>query len=117
MYVPSSAELYREFFSRLNIFKSRKNWLALFSWLVVLFFVPFFFLFFFHYFTWPLLLVGFVYSMVVLGTHGTVYLHRYSTHHAFTLSNRLWLFILRNLVIKIVPEEAYVVSHHVHHFL
>ena len=84
---------------------------------IVLFFTPFFFLFLFHYFTWKLFLIGFIYSMVVLGTHGTVYLHRYSTHHAFTFTNRLWLFVVSNLVLKIVPEEVYVVSHHVHHYI
>lgn len=117
LYVPSRGELFREFFSRLNIFKSRKNWLPLFSWFVILFFAPFFFLFFFHYFTWKLFALGFVYSMVILGTHGTVYLHRYGSHHAFTFSNRAWLFLTRELVLKIIPEEAYVVSHHVHHYL
>lgn len=117
LYVPTHRELWREFFTRLNILQSRKNWLPLFSWMVVLFFAPFFVLFFAKYFTWKLFLLGFIYSMVILGTHGTVYLHRYSTHHAFTLTNRFWLFILKNLVVKIVPEEVYVVSHHVHHFL
>lgn len=116
-YKPTHAEIFHEFFHRLNIFRTRKNWLPFFSWAVVLFFAPFFFLFFFHYFTWPLCLAGFIYSMVILGTHGTVYLHRYSTHHAFALKNRFWLFILRNLVIKVVPEEVYVVSHHVHHYI
>ncbi len=116
-YAPRPSEILREFFSRLNILKSKKNWLPFFSWMVVLCLAPFFFLAFLRYFTWPLFAIGFFYSMVVLGTHGTVYLHRYSTHHAFTLRNRFWLFILRNLVIKVVPEEVYVVSHHVHHYL
>ena len=117
LYVPSHREIFREFFSRVNLFKSRKNWLPLFGWLVVLFFAPFFFLFFLRYFSWPLLILGFVYSMVILGAHGTVYLHRYSTHHAFTFTNRFWLFLVRNLVVKIIPEETYVISHHVHHYI
>ena len=117
LYEPSASEIFREFFSRLNPLKSRKNWLPLFGWMVVLCLAPFFFLFIFRYFTWPLFVVGFIYSMVILGTHGTVYLHRYSTHHAFTVKNRFWLFILRNLVVKLIPEETYVVSHHVHHYL
>ncbi|HJT24894.1 MAG TPA: fatty acid desaturase [bacterium] len=116
LYTPTSAEIFREFFSRLNIFKSKKNWLPFFGWMIILCLAPFFFLSF-HYFSWPLFAIGFFYSMVVLGTHGTIYLHRYSTHHAFTLKNRFWLFILRNLVVKLIPEETYVVSHHVHHFL
>ncbi len=117
LYVPSYGELFHEFFSRVNIFRSRKNWLALFGWVVVLFFAPFFFLFFTHYFTWKLCLLGFIYSMVIMGAHGTVYLHRYSTHQAFAFRNSFWLNLCRELVIKVVPEETYAVSHHVHHYL
>src|ERR1035441_9824279 len=117
LYVPSRTEIFREFFTRLNILKSRKNWLPFFSWMVVLLLAPFFFLFFIHYFTWKLLILGFVYSMVVLGTHGTIYLHRYGSHNAYTFSHKFWLFFTRSLVVKTIPEEAYVVSHHVHHYL
>ena len=70
-----------------------------------------------RFFAWQWLGVGLVYSMVALGTHGTAYLHRYSTHRAYRFRNPLWRFICQNLVIKIVPEEMYVVSHHVHHLL
>ena len=68
----------------------------------------------YHFSVW-LLALGLVYSMVVLGTHGTIYLHRYCTHHAFAFTSPAWRFVFRNLVIKIVIEELYVVSHHVHH--
>jgi fatty-acid desaturase len=71
--------------------------------------------FFTYFFSWKLLLLGFVYSMVLLGSHGTFWLHRYSTHRAFRFQNRWVREICRNLVIKIIPEEVYVVSHHVHH--
>ena len=116
-YRPNRGELLREFFGRLNILKTQKNWLPLFGWVTVLFFAPFFFLFFLRYFNWPLFLLGFLYSMVVMGTLGTVYLHRYATHHAFIFKNRFWLFLVRHLVIRVIPEETYVVSHHVHHYL
>jgi stearoyl-CoA desaturase (delta-9 desaturase) len=53
--------------------------------------------------------------MVVLGTHGTIWFHRYSTHRAYTFRNAWLRTLCRNLVIKIVPEETYVISHHVHH--
>ncbi len=117
LYVPSRTEILGEFFRRLNIFRCQKNWLPLFSWSVILLLAPFLFLFFFRYFSWKLCVIGFIYSMVILGTHGTVYLHRYGSHNAFTFRNRFWLYLTRNLVIKTVPEEAYVVSHHVHHYL
>jgi len=117
LYVPTYGELFREFFSRLNVLKSRKHWISLFGWLVVAFFAPFFVLMFTQYFSWPLFILGFIYSMVVMGAHGTVYLHRYSTHQAFAFRNRFWLDLCRELVIKVVPEETYVVSHHVHHYI
>ncbi|MEP7169185.1 MAG: acyl-CoA desaturase, partial [Bacteroidota bacterium] len=113
--IPTSRQLWREFFLRINIFKSKKNWLAMSGWLWVVLLIPFLFLFIFKYFSWWLLLVGFVYSMIGMGTHGTIWYHRYCTHRAFTFRNRFWKFITQNLVIKVVPEEIYVVSHHVHH--
>lgn len=116
LYKPTQKEIYAEFFRRLNLFRSRKNWLPFFSWFLLLLFAPFFFLFFIKYFTWKLLILGFVYSMVVLGTHGTIYLHRYGSHNAYTFSHKFWLYFTRSLVVKTIPEEAYVISHHVHHF-
>lgn len=112
---PSAKQLFAEFFFRINIFKSRKNWLPMLSWLWLLLLTPFLFLFIFKFFSWWLLLVGFVYSMVLMGTHGTIWYHRYCTHHAYVFTNGFWRFITRHLVIKMVPEEIYVISHHVHH--
>lgn len=114
--VPSQSELWSEFFSRLNLFKSKKNWLSVLSWFAVVVLAGFFFTYLFGgYFSWSLTLVAMVYSMVVLGTHGTIFLHRYSTHRAFKFKNNFARFLVRNLTIKIIPEEIYVISHHVHH--
>jgi fatty-acid desaturase len=115
LYIPSHREIFREFFSRLNIFKTKKNWLPFVGWLMTLSLAIPFFVFLIQYFSFPLLILGLVYSMVALGTHGTVWLHRYSTHRAFQIKNPFWRLIIRNLVIKIIPDEVYVVSHHVHH--
>jgi fatty-acid desaturase len=117
LYVPGRTELWREFFTRLNVVRSRKQWLPLWSWVSSLGLFPFLVAFLmFHFHLW-LLALGFFYSMVVLGTHGTVYLHRYCTHRAFAFTTPVWRFVCRNLVIKIASEELYVVSHHVHHLL
>lgn len=113
--VPTARELWREFFHRLNVFASVKYWLPATGWFFTCALGGVFVWFVAFHFSFPLLLVGMVYSMVALGTHGTVFLHRYSTHRAFTFRNRFSLFIVRNLVIKIIPEEIYVISHHVHH--
>jgi sn-1 stearoyl-lipid 9-desaturase len=114
-YRPTHREILSEFFRRLNIINTRKNWLPLFGWISSFSLgIPLGLFLIFH-FSWTLLGIGFVYSMVILGTHGTFWLHRYSTHRAFQFSNSFFRILCRNLVIKIVPEEIYVVSHHVHH--
>jgi sn-1 stearoyl-lipid 9-desaturase len=112
---PTRLTILKEFFSRLNIFKNRKNWLSFFSWLKVLALLPFFILFITHYFSLGLLAAGFVYGMILMGTHGTIWYHRYCTHGAYKFRNSWWKFFTKNLVLSIIPEEIYVVSHHVHH--
>jgi fatty-acid desaturase len=112
---PARSRIWAEFRYRMNPFRDRRNWLTSFGWFMTFLFVPIFALFFLKYFTWKLFAIGFIYSMVLMGTHGTVYLHRYGTHRAFRFRNRFWVQVVRNLVIKVIPEEIYIVSHHVHH--
>jgi len=112
---PSQKQIFKEFFSRLNIFKTKKNWLPFFSWLKVLCLTPFFFLFLFKFFSVPMLLCAFLYSMMIMGTHGTIWHHRYCTHGAYKFRNKFWRFFTQNLTINVIPEEIYVISHHVHH--
>jgi stearoyl-CoA desaturase (delta-9 desaturase) len=99
----------------MNVLRSRKNWLACWSWSTTLSLLVPLALFLVRYRSWPLFCAGFLYSMVLLGSHGTVWLHRYATHRAFKFSHPFARFVCRNLVVKLVPEEIYVVSHHVHH--
>jgi stearoyl-CoA desaturase (delta-9 desaturase) len=112
---PTTGQILKEFFSRLNITKTKKNWLSFFSWMKIVALFPFFLLFIFQFFTWPLLVAAFLYSMILMGSHGTIWHHRYCTHQAYTFKNKFWRFITRNLSLKIIPEEIYVISHHVHH--
>ena len=112
---PSTRELYAEAFSRINIFKDKKNWISLISWVMAFCMLPFFVLFLVRYFTLLHLLAFILYSMIIMSTHGTIWFHRYCTHKAYTFSHPIWRFITQNLVIKTFPEEMYVVSHHVHH--
>jgi fatty-acid desaturase len=114
-YRPTKKELLREFFGRLNIFKSKKNWLVATCWGSLLLTLPFVILFFVYHFSFPLLVLGFCYGMFVMGTHGTIWYHRYSTHDAYKFKNNFWKFLTKNLVPRMIPEEIYVVSHHVHH--
>ena len=101
--------------SRMNLFATRKNWLPVTHWVWTLALLPFTFVFFTRYFSWPLLLAGFAYAMLFLGTTNIVWLHRYCTHRAFTFTHPIYRFVLRNLPLRLVPEETYVLSHHVHH--
>ena len=113
--VPTHREIFREFFHGLNVVRDRRNWVAFFSWASTLALgIPLALFVVFH-FSLPLFAAGFFYSMFVVGTHGTIWYHRYSTHRAFQFKNSLWRFVTKNLVVKIIPEEVYVVSHHVHH--
>ncbi|WP_126973521.1 fatty acid desaturase [Gynurincola endophyticus] len=113
--VPTKGQLWKEAFSRINIFRCKKNWISLMSWLMVLCMVPFLYLFIFHHFSWLLLIVLIAYSLIYMGTHGTIWFHRFCTHRAYKFSNPAWRVITQNLAIKTFPEEIYVVSHHVHH--
>jgi len=113
--IPTTKQLWSEAFSRINIFKTKKNWISFISFFMVTCMLPFFFLFLFVHFSWWLVAAIVVYSMVIMGTHGTIWFHRYCTHRSYKFSHPLWRFITQNLVIKTFPEEIYVVSHHVHH--
>ena len=112
---PTVKQILTEFFSRLNILKTRKNWLPFFSWLKVLCLMPFFILFLIFFLHWWTLLAAFVYGMIIMGTHGTIWHHRYCTHGAYTFKNKFWRFVTQNLTINVIPEEIYAISHHVHH--
>lgn len=113
--IPKVKTLFFEAFSRVNIFKSRKNWISLMSWMVVVCLAPFFVVLVSYYASWYHAAITFVYGMIIMSTQGTIWLHRYATHSAFKFSHPIWRFITQNLVIRTVPEEVYVISHHVHH--
>ncbi len=112
---PGHGAILKEFFFRINFFRDKKNWLSFTSWFMVAILGIFLYFFIFKYFSVKLLFVAFIYSMVVMGSHGTVWYHRYCTHRSFTFRNHFWRFITQNITLKIIPEEIYVVSHHVHH--
>ncbi|MDO6428982.1 fatty acid desaturase [Flavitalea sp. BT771] len=113
--IPTSRQILKECWFRLNIFRTKKNWLGFFNWIKVLLLIPCLFIFLLQYFNFHLLGIAFIYSMVVMGTHGTIWYHRYCTHGAYTFRNKFWRFITRNMTINMIPEEIYVISHHVHH--
>ena len=112
---PSKGQLVSELFSRINIFKTKKNWIALVGWFWVFCLLPFYIVFLVKFFNIWLLLASIGYGLVIMSTHGTIWYHRYCTHNAFKFKNKFWRFVTQNLVVKVIPEEVYVISHHVHH--
>lgn len=113
--VPTTKQLWAEAFSRINFIKSKKNWISGISLVMVVCMLPFFFVFISQYFSFKLLGFFLLYSMIIMGTHGTIWFHRYCTHKAYKFSHPVWRFITQNLVLRTYPEEIYVISHHVHH--
>lgn len=112
---PTVGRLFREAFRNTNVFRCKKNWVPFVTWLMAVCMLPFLYLFITRYFSWSLLGIFFLYTMIIMGTHGTIWFHRYCTHKSFTFRHPIFRFITQNLVIKTFPEEVYVISHHVHH--
>ena len=112
---PSPKMILGVMLDRMNIFKSKKNWSAMIGWFWVLCILPMFVVFLAYYLTWWLALIAIGYGMFFMSTHGTIWYHRYATHRSYKFKNKFWRFITANLVVKVIPDEIYVVSHHVHH--
>src|SRR5262245_34419301 len=103
--VPTTKQLFGEAFSRINFFKDKRNWVSAVSWIMVTCMLPFCYFFLAYYFSWKLLIITIVYSMIVMGTHGTIWFHRFCTHKAYQFSHPIWRILTQNLVIKTFPEE------------
>jgi len=115
LYVPTVREQLVHLGQRLHVFEDRRNWVAFSSWLWSLAFAPFLALFLIKYFSLPRLLLGLFYAMVCVGTHGTVWYHRYATHRAYQFRNGFFRFLVANLIPKVIVDELYIISHHAHH--
>jgi stearoyl-CoA desaturase (delta-9 desaturase) len=112
---PSTTTLFRSALNNINIFKSRKNWMPFLSTAIILLLIPVFVVFVSQYLSILTLLAFLVYGMVLNSVHGTIWHHRFCTHKAYEFSNPIWRIITQNLVVRTVSEEAYAISHRVHH--
>src|SRR3954470_1917498 len=88
--VPTAKQLWSEAFNHVNFIKDKRNWISAISWIMMACLLPFVYFFFTAYFTFPLFLVFFVYAMMVMGTHGTIWFHRYCTHHSYSFRGKFW---------------------------
>ncbi len=117
LYVPTKSEIFFEALKRINVFSSLKNWISLFPWLTLLALSLPMYVFITEYVNIWFILIGWIYSMVIMGSFGTFWFHRYCTHRAFKFKNYWIMLLCKNLAIRLFPEELYVISHHVHHKL
>ncbi len=111
--VPTRRMLWREYAQRLT--NGPKSWLPFWGWFSTLVLGAFLVVFFARYFTWPALVAGFLYTTPLVSIYSTIYFHRFAVHRSFTIRHPFWLFVLRNATLKLLSEETYVISHHVHH--
>jgi len=112
---PDRNTVFREFWLNYNVFADQKNWMTFLIWtqnFLLLFFTISYFIF---WFSWLHFGIAMLYTLVILPSWGTFFLHRFGTHKAFSFRNRFWTHVMRNSVIKLLPAEIYVISHHVHH--
>lgn len=111
---PSDTQIRRELLRSLDP-RDRRRWLGALTWashLGLIALVPIYLL----SFATPLgIAAGLLYALLFLPCWGTVYLHRYCTHRAFQFRSRFWASFGKHIAIQLIPEELYVVSHHVHH--
>ncbi len=63
LYVPTTREILSEWVSRVNLLRSRKAWLSVMVWGFTLALLAFAAVFLVHYFSWKLMLAGFLYGM------------------------------------------------------
>ena len=66
--VPTVKQLFSEAFSRINIFKTKKNWISLTSWLMAACMFPFFLVFLFKYISLPLVGAFLLYTFIIMST-------------------------------------------------
>jgi stearoyl-CoA desaturase (delta-9 desaturase) len=111
--VPTKKQLWKEALSRMNVFKSRHNWLSFASVTMIVCLLPFLYFFLFHFISIKLMIAFLAYTMIIMGTHGTIWFHRFCTHKSYKFSHPIWRIVTQNLVIKTLAEETYTISHHV----
>lgn len=114
---PAMLTLIKEWFIRINILASRKNWYTFFCTGALVLSTVILALFFIQYFAWLPLIVASIFAAIILGVQQTIWHHRYCTHHSYKINSNWVKVLIRNMVPRFLLEEVYVVSHYVHHAL
>jgi fatty-acid desaturase len=111
---PAPSEVRREWLHNL-LSTDRRRWMTQYVWALHLGLAALLPVYLLRFATVPGVLAGLIYALLILPCWGTFYLHRYGTHRAFVLRSPLARWLAKHMVIQLVPEELYVISHHVHH--
>lgn len=113
-YYPTASETLKEYLSRLNIFKTRKNWFPFSSFIMrgYLFLVAFYCLLW--HFSWVSVVLSLFFYMY--GAHMWELIHhRGFTHEAFRVKNMFWTQVLKIISPPMYPVETFDFSHRSHH--
>ncbi len=113
-YTPTNLEILQEYGRRLNIFKTRKNWIAF--WFLISFIWGLWnsAIYFSYYFSWASLFFAGAW-FVLQGHLWDLVHHRGLTHGAFKFKNQFWSQLFRIISTPLYPEEIYDFAHKCHH--
>lgn len=112
---PSRSDVWREFFKRMNV-TDRRNWLPLFQWGLMIALEIVMIVYLALFFTPGTFAIGLFYGFFLLPSwQGSFYLHRFGAHRTYRFASPLMSFLARNAVIRVISEEPFLLSHHVHH--
>jgi fatty-acid desaturase len=112
---PSDAAIRREWLANLAVHRDRRHFLTAFTWGVWAVMVIMLGVWALWFASWLTLAAGLAYTWLYLPQYGTFYFHRYGTHRAWRFRHPLFAWIAKHMSIRVIPEELYILSHHVHH--
>ncbi len=112
---PTDAAIRAEWLRNLAVWNDRRHGLTAFTWGVWAVLVGVLAIWVVGFATWTSLVVGLAYAFLFLPQYGTFYFHRYGVHGAWTYRHPVFAWLAKHAAIRLIPEEVYIVSHHVHH--
>lgn len=114
VYYPTKSEILREYFKRLNIFSTKKNWIAGWFFAQAIWVTLCIYLYIVYHLSWPTFL--FVAAVILFeGYTWELIHHRGFTHGAFKFRNQFWTQVFKIINTPLYPEEIYHFAHLCHH--
>ena len=97
----------------MSIFPLKKNWITAISWIMAVSMLLFYFCLLKLYFP-AKMGIFLLYAMIIMSTHGTIWFHRYCTHHRLYIQSPGMAFYYKILSLKHFRRDICTL-HHVHH--